>query len=49
MTPVVKQYGSDDERAYAGEEVPDKQSSAFFQDEVDDFHTDKDKVSFSFI
>ena len=37
-------YDSDDERAYAKEAQPDKGSSEFFHDEVDEFHADREKV-----
>jgi hypothetical protein len=38
-------YDSDDERAYAREKVPDPRSEEYFNDEVDEFHANRDKVS----
>ena len=37
-------YDSDDERAYDKEAQPDKGSSEFFHDEVDEFHAGREKV-----
>lgn len=37
-------YGSDDERAYSREAVPDPTSDSFYHDEVDAFHADRDKI-----
>ncbi|CAH1772813.1 unnamed protein product [Owenia fusiformis] len=42
MTPIS--YGSDDERAYENEKVPDKRSRDFMYDEIDEFHAERDKV-----
>ena len=42
---AVVSYDSDDERAYAGERVPDKNADDFYHDEVDEFHDNRDKVS----
>ena len=41
---VAVVYDSDDERAYQREDVPDPTSSEFYNDTVDDFHSDRDKV-----
>lgn len=37
-------YDSDDERAYEGEAVPDKAADDYFNDEVDQFHANKEKL-----
>ena len=40
------QYGSDDERAYAKEKVPDRNEKDFFEDDIDDFHNNREKVRY---
>lgn len=40
----VIEYDSDDERKYAGEDVPDPTQDDYFHDAVDQFHAQKDKV-----
>ncbi|KAK2172119.1 hypothetical protein NP493_991g00056 [Ridgeia piscesae] len=41
---VAVAYDSDDERAYDKEAQPDKGSSEFFHDEVDEFHAGREKI-----
>ena len=38
-------YDSDDERAYENEKTPNRNDDDFYHDEVDEFHTQKEKVS----
>lgn len=40
----VEVYDSDDERAYRNEKIPDPRSEEYFNDEVDEFHANRDKV-----
>ncbi|XP_048759706.2 something about silencing protein 10-like [Ostrea edulis] len=42
----VIEYDSDDERKYAGEDVPDPTQDDYFHDAVDQFHAQKDKILF---
>ncbi|XP_066547201.1 something about silencing protein 10 [Amia ocellicauda] len=42
-TRKEEQYDSDDPAAYRDMSVPDKKSSSYFQDEVDEFHEEKIK------
>jgi hypothetical protein len=41
---VAETYDSDDERAYAKEKVPDPNDSDFFDDEIDQYHKQRDKI-----
>lgn len=41
---AVPVYDSDDERAYSKEDVPDPTDDSYFQDEVDDFHANREKL-----
>ena len=41
----VETYGSDDERAYDRETVPDTEDADYYDDEVSQFHDEKEKVS----
>ena len=41
---VAPTYDSDDERAYAGEAVPDANDSDYYDDEIDQFHKQRDKL-----
>lgn len=40
----VPVYDSDDERKYKGEKVPDPTSDDYYHDEVDEFHSKRDKI-----
>ena len=40
----METFDSDDERAYSKEAVPDKDDEDFYHDEVDQFHSSREKV-----
>ena len=37
-------YDSDDERAYASEKVPNPMDDDYFDDEIDQFHNERNKI-----